>query len=315
MISFGPVPSRRLGKSLGINNIIHPKSCSYSCIYCQVGKTVKKTCTREIFYKPQVIYEKVVKHLKTLSKDNQPDYLTFVANGEPTLDQNLGKAIIELKRTGLPVAVISNASLLINESVREDLSLSDWVSLKMDAGDIITWYLINRPATGLDFDNIIASVKLFAGEYKGKLCTETMVVRGINDTVDNFSALAGIIKPINPVTAYLSIPIRPPVEKFVRPPDAEKLNLAWQIFSGMHINTEFLTGFEGIGAGYTGNIYEDILNITAVHPLREDSLLELLRNDGAGYAVVNSLLSQHLIKSVIYEGEKYFMRDYHSFSS
>jgi wyosine [tRNA(Phe)-imidazoG37] synthetase (radical SAM superfamily) len=312
MIAFGPVPSRRLGKSLGINNIISPKTCSYNCIYCQAGKTIGKSCRRENFYKPEVIYEKVVKHLGKLATDNYPDYLTFVSNGEPTLDQNLGKAINLLKKTGIPVAVISNASLLFYESVREDLYMADWVSLKMDAGDIITWYLINRPVAGLDFENILTSAKLFRRQYKGRLCTESMIVNSINDSTESISELAEAVKEINPDKAYLAVPIRPPAEKFVKPPDAEKLNLAWHTFNEMQIKTEFLTGFEGTDAGYTGNIYEDILNITAVHPLRQDTLLKLLQNDTAGYSVVNSLVSQHLIKSVTYRGHKYFIRDYHS---
>ncbi len=310
MISFGPVPSRRLGKSLGINNIISPKTCCYNCIYCQVGKTIKKSCLRESFYKPDVIYEKVVKHLDQLGRENYPDYLTFVSNGEPTLDQNLGKAIKLLKKTGVPIAVISNASLLFYESVREDLYLSDWVSLKMDAGDIITWYLINRPVDGLDFEETMENISLFKDEYIGILCTETMIINGINDSIENIALLAERISAIKPERAYLAIPTRPPVEKFVKPPDPEKLNLAWQIFNKMHINVEFLTQFEGTDAGYTGNFYKDILNITAVHPLREDSLLKLLENDNAGYSVVNSLISQHLIKSVTYRGNKYFIRDF-----
>lgn len=312
MISFGPVPSRRLGKSLGINNIISPKVCSYSCIYCQVGKTIRKSCKRESFYKPQVIYEKVVKHLGQLSSDNYPDYLTFVSNGEPTLDQSLGKAVKLLKKTGIPVAVISNSSLLFYESVRDDLYMADWVSLKMDAGDIITWYLINRPDGELDFEDTVKNINLFKDEYTGKLCTETMIVSGINDSTENLSKLAGLIKNIKPYIAYLSIPTRPPAEKFVKSPDPEKLTLAWQIFNKMHINAEFLTQFEVTDAGYTGNIYEDILNITSVHPLREDSLLKLMQNDSAGYSVVNSLISQHLIKSMVYEGNKYFIRDFHT---
>jgi wyosine [tRNA(Phe)-imidazoG37] synthetase (radical SAM superfamily) len=312
MISFGPVPSRRLGKSLGINNLINPKTCSYSCIYCQAGKTIKKSCKRGSFYKPEIIYEKVVQHIEKLSNDNYPDYLTFVSNGEPTLDKNLGKAIMLLKKTGIPVAVISNASLLFHESVRDDLYLADWVSLKIDTGNVIDWYLINRPVTGLDFDETLKNIDLFKNKYKGKLCTETMIVKGINDTEDNISALAGIIKIIKPLKAYLSIPTRPPVEKFVKSPDPEKLNMAWQTFNKMQINAEFLTQYEGSDTGFTGNIYEDILNITAVHPLREDSLLKLLRNDGAGSDVVDSLIGQRLIKSVVYEGNKYYLRDYHT---
>jgi wyosine [tRNA(Phe)-imidazoG37] synthetase (radical SAM superfamily) len=311
MISFGPVPSRRLGKSLGINNIIYPKTCSYGCIYCQAGDTLKKTCRRERFYEPNDIYDRTCKHLETLKSSNYPDFLTFVSNGEPTLDVNLGKAIRLLKKTGIRVAVITNASLLPDEQVREDLCLADWVSLKLDAGDIITWYLINRPVAGLDFENILSGMKLFSKGFQGTLCTETMIVRGINDSVENFSAIAEIIRFIEPAVAYLSIPTRPPFEKFVKSPEPERLNEAWQIFNKNQINTEFLTGYEGSDTGFTGNIYEDILNITAVHPLREDSLLKLLENDNADFNIVNSLMNQHLIKSVLFEGEKYFIRDYH----
>src|SRR4030042_5271969 len=127
MISFGPVPSRRLGKSLGINNIVSPKVCSYGCIYCQAGQTIKKSTKRDVFYQPEIIYKNVEKHIKLLNPDNYPDYLTIVSNGEPTLDKNLGKIIKVLKKIGIPVAVITNASLMTYDSVKDDLHLADWV--------------------------------------------------------------------------------------------------------------------------------------------------------------------------------------------
>jgi len=312
MISFGPVPSRRLGKSLGINNIISPKTCSYDCVYCQVGKTRVKCISRSLFYEPSVILDEVKKHLKRLKRDDYPDYLTFVSNGEPTLDRNLGKSIKLLKNTGLPVAVISNASMLFDESVRDDLFIADWVSLKMDASDDNTWKKLNRPFHKLNFEKHIENVFLFASEYKGILNTETMVVRGLNDTVKNFSGVAEIISRINPAKAYLSIPTRPPSDKTVMQPVTRKLTMAWQIFDSMKIPTELLTGFEGTDTGYTGNIYEDILNITAVHPLREDSLAELLKKDKSDYQIVESLIKQKLIKSAIYKGKKFFVREYFS---
>ncbi|HAX94167.1 MAG TPA: hypothetical protein DCY25_09545 [Bacteroidales bacterium] len=182
MITFGPVPSRRLGKSLGINNITHPKTCTYGCVYCQVGRTVKRSSAREDFYSPELIHENVVRHLEKLKSDDYPDYLTFVSNGEPTLDKNLGEAIRLLKKTGIPVAVISNASLIDNESVRDDLNEADWVSVKMDACDDKTWRRINRPVEGLNLDSVFEGISLFAGGYRGKLCTESMIVKGINDT-------------------------------------------------------------------------------------------------------------------------------------
>lgn len=311
MISFGPVPSRRLGKSLGINNIISPKVCSYGCIYCQAGETTRKSIKRETFFKPEIVFEKVEQHIKKLSKENYPDYLTFVSNGEPTLDINLGRAIELLKSLEIPIAVISNASLLFNKQVRDDLNMADWVSLKMDAGDNDTWHKINRPAQGLNFEKIIESINLFADEFNGILCTETMLINVINDTVDNITSVSELVKRINPAKAYLAIPIRPPSEETVNPPDSEKLNMAWQIFNNNHINTEFLTGFEGTDTGFTGNIYEDILNITAVHPLRQDSLIRLLRNDKADIKVVKSLIKQRLIRSTTYNGNKYYLREYH----
>ena len=311
MISFGPVPSRRLGKSLGINNIVSPKVCSYGCIYCQVGNTMKKSIKRETFFNPENILKKIEQHIQKLNKDNLPDYLTFVSNGEPTLDINLGKSIKLLKKIGIPIAVITNASLIDNKSVREDLNLADWVSLKMDAGDKDTWQKVNQPSPDLDFENILNGIGIFSKEFSGILCTETMLVEGINDSVENVSSISDFIMKLNPLKAYLSIPIRPPAHKSVKPPDAEIVTRAWQIFINKHINTELLTGFEGTDAGYTGNIYEDILNITAVHPLREDSLMELLQNNNADFQTVDSLIKQRLIKKVLYNDNKYYLREYH----
>jgi len=311
MICFGPVPSRRLGKSLGVNNIIAPKTCSYNCVYCQVGPTIKKSIKRDIHFKPEVILDNIKHHLSLLDKNNYPEYVTLVSNGEPTLDINLGKTISLLKLTGFPVAVITNASLLTDDSVREDLCLADWVSLKIDAATKDIWKTINRPHNKLSFDRYIESIFLFAQDYKGRLHTESMIIQGINDTDEHIPLLAESVKRINPQIAYLSIPVRPPSEKWVKPPDTKRLNMIWQTFTQKNIITELLTGFEGSDTGFTGNIYEDILNITAVHPLREDSLLSLLENDNADFHVVESLLKQKLIKSTIYKGKKYFIREYH----
>lgn len=311
MISFGPVPSRRLGKSLGINNIISPKTCSYNCVYCQVGRTRVTSIRRQSFYEPEVVYEKVMQHIEKLQKSNFPDYLTFVSNGEPTLDINLGYSIKLLKKAGIPIAVISNASMLFEEHVRNDLQLADWVSLKVDAADNRTWQKINRPSPELSFKNHIENIMRFAGDYKGKLTTETMIASKMNDSLSNISGVARIVSRINPSRAYLSIPIRPPADKTVIPPEPEKLNRAWHIFNDHKINTELLTGFEGTETGYTGNIYNDILNITAVHPLREDSLNELLKKDNADYRVVDSLIKQKLIKPVTWKEKKYYLRQYH----
>lgn len=311
MISFGPVQSRRLGKSLGVNNIIAPKTCSYGCVYCQVGRTIKKSISRETFFDPMTIFRNVEQHLKILPPESFPDFLTIVSNGEPTLDINLGKTISLLKRTNIPVAVITNSSLLFCDSVKEDLYPADWISLKVDAASDEIWKKINRPDEKLDFEKHLKNIFLFADQYQGSLHTETMMVDGLNDSPGHIAKLGQIIKKIHPDKAYLSVPLRPPAEKWVKPPDTEKLNLAWQVFNGMDIAAELLTDFEGQETGSTGNIYEDILNITAVHPLREETLQRLLEKDNADYRVVESLIRQKLIRSSVYKGNRFYLREYH----
>lgn len=310
MISFGPVPSRRLGKSLGINNIIRPKVCSYSCVYCQVGQTWNPTLARQLFFTPEQIFGEVKSHLDKLSPGDRPDYLTFVSNGEPTLDINMGRSIDMLRKLDVPIAVITNSSMLSDPAVRSELSMADWVSLKVDAADAKTWQEVNRPAEGLAFDALLEGVMIFAGEYRGKLRTETLLCKGMNDGKENLKGVASIITAMKAGKAYISVPIRPPAEKGVMAPGVDTVNMAWQIFREAGIDTELLTGFEGVDTGFTGNIYEDILNITAVHPLREDSLRELLAKNGADFSVVESLLSQRLIKRMFYEGHKFYLRDF-----
>lgn len=136
---FGPVPSRRLGQSMGINNI-PAKNCSYSCVYCQLGKTKNPTITRKAFYKPEKLIRQVKRKVNNATSRNEHiDYLTFVSDGEPTLDVNLGKELSLLKQIGIPRAIITNASLLWQEKVRQDLLETDFISIKIDAVNEEFW--------------------------------------------------------------------------------------------------------------------------------------------------------------------------------
>ncbi|MCF8360693.1 MAG: radical SAM protein [Prolixibacteraceae bacterium] len=311
MIAFGPVPSRRLGLSLGINNIVSRKICSYSCVYCQIGRTKKPTNKREIFYEPAYLLESVRNHIEKLKREHIPDYLTFVANGEPTLDINLGEEIRSLKKEfHIPVAIISNSSLIYMEEVRKDLMHADWVSLKVDSVEPGTWQKINRPHPDLQIDKILDGIQKFAAEYNGRLHTETMLVEGLNDHKSSIEATADFIAKLNVETAYLSIPTRPPAEKGLKAISAENITKTWQYFWEKGIDTETLTGFEGTNTGFTGNAHDDILNITAVHPLRDDTLAELLEKEHAGMEVIESLISQRSIKKSHFNGHDYYVRNY-----
>jgi len=176
MLAFGPVPSRRLGRSLGINNI-PPKTCSYSCIYCQLGRTTQHIIKRKSFYKPAEIFREVKRKVnKAISRNEKIDYLTFVPDGEPTLDVNLGREISLLRQIGIPVAVLTNSSLIWREDVKEDLLKANLVSLKIDAATEALWRKINRPCKGLSLDRILDGIADFAEAFKGTLITETMLI-------------------------------------------------------------------------------------------------------------------------------------------
>lgn len=311
MISFGPVPSRRLGKSLGINNIPSRKVCSYSCIYCQVGLTKKYCIARETFYEPRVVFSEVENHLGKLDENSKPDYLTFVANGEPTLDLNLGESIQKLKAFDIPIAVITNASLLKNQQVRDVLCLADWVSVKVDANNQTIWKAINKPLVNLSFEEHLEGIRCFSSQYKGLLVTETMLVQGVNDSVEQLTQTADFIAQINPSVAYISIPTRPPALSSVNPPDELVVNQAFQIFTDRGLMVELLLGFEGTNMGHTGNAIEDIINICTVHPIREDSIMELLEKNNADINTLNLLVQNKYVEKVKYKSDTFYIRKFH----
>ena len=308
MLTFGPVPSRRLGRSLGINNI-PPKACSYSCVYCQVGATRATEIVPRKFYTPDQIYQAVEKHLiQTREKGDRVDYLTFVPDGEPTLDSRLSESIERLRPLGIPVAIISNASLIWREEVRESLMKADWVSLKVDAIDETLWRRINRPHPSLDHQVILDGMSTFADDFRGTLATESMIVKGLNDNDQTANDLAGFLGKLGPDIAYLSVPTRPPAEKSVHAPDEVTLNRVYQIISRKVKNLELLTGYEGNAFASTGDVTEDLLSITSVHPMREEAVRKLLDKTGTHWHVVEQLIADEQLKLTEYEGQKFYVR-------
>ena len=311
MIAFGPVPSRRLGRSLGINNI-PPKVCTYSCVYCQLGRTIKMQVKRRAFYEPEKVLRDVQDKIeKARDAGEAIDYLTFVPDGEPTLDINLGREIELLRPLGIKIAVITNGSLIGREDVREDLLRADWVSLKTDSTQREIWRKIDRPHGTLRLDSILDGALEFASEFKGELMTETMLVEGVNDDDDHIREVAGFLARLRPAIAYLAIPTRPPAEEWVRPPGEEVINRAYQIFSEKVDRVEYLIGYEGNAFAFTGDVEEDLLSITSVHPMREDAVSEFLARAGADWPVVRKLIKQGRLIETGYEGRKFYVRKIH----
>lgn len=307
---FGPVPSRRLGRSLGINNIPH-KICTYSCVYCQIGKAIKMQDVRQEFYKPDELVDEAKKILCNIHTHLEyPNYLTIVPDGEPTLDIHLGELIDKLKITNIPVAVITNASLINIPKVQSDLSKADYVSLKIDTLNFETFHKVNKPFKGLNLNKITDGITLFAKKFSGKLVTETMLLKGMNDSYNEIEEVASFLEIIRPDIAYIAIPTRPPAFSYAKAVDEEKINEAYFILKKRLPVVELLTGYEGNAFSSTGNVQDDILSITSVHPMREDAVKQLLQKSGEQMDVIDKLIDLKLITRINYQGKDYYLRNF-----
>jgi len=309
MTIFGPIPSRRLGASLGVKNILY-KICSYNCVYCQVGRTLHMQVKRTLYSNPSEVFEEVKKKVERIRETQQNvDYISIVPDGEPTLDSSLGELIVRLKELGLPIAVITNSSLTWDKSVQEDLKKADWVSVKIDAISPNTWKQINRPPASLSLDEILQGMQEFAASYTGTLCTETMLVTELYDNPDELTAIANFVKSrISPYKAYIGVPTRPPAEPWVSRPEPESITAAYAIFTKEGLNAETLTGYESSGFVVTDKPVEEILELTAVHPMRSDAVKDVLNRFGVGEEVLQQLVEEGRIRKVHYEGWDYYIR-------
>jgi len=308
MITFGPVPSRRLGRSLGVNNI-PPKTCTYACAYCQLGRTIKMQVKRQAFYAPELIIQSVAEKVRDVLKcGDRIDYLTLVPDGEPTLDANLGCVIDGLRPLGIKIAVISNGSLIWREDVRQDLSRADWVSLKVDSTRAEIWHCVDRPHGWLHLPDVLDGVRSFAADYAGELVTETMLCGGVNDEPAQLEEVAAFLAEVSPVRSYITAPVRPPAEAWVHLPTEAALNQAYQILASRVRHVELLAGYEGNEFACTGDAARDILSITSVHPMREDAVTQLLERSSADWAVVRDLLGTGQLVESAYEGHRFYVR-------
>lgn len=259
---FGPIPSRRMGNSLGISPI-SKRSCSYSCVYCQLGRTRNMMSEPKSFFKvSDIIYE----FKMYLEEKVDFDVVTVVGEGEPTLCTDLGEIIDGLKKcTDKPVAVITNGSLLNNLSVRKALMRADIVLPSLDAGCESTLKEINRPNGKINFKESIEGLIAFSKEYKGQLWMETMLVKGINDNEEELKRIKNILSKVRYDRLYINTPVRPPAEAFVEEPSSETVNMAVEILGGTSI-AQLSSG------GFFSDIEDDfeaIKSIVSRHPMNK----------------------------------------------
>jgi wyosine [tRNA(Phe)-imidazoG37] synthetase (radical SAM superfamily) len=264
---------------------------------------------RHFFYAPEDIFRDVQSRVARAKEAvERVDYLAFVPDGEPTLDVNLGKEIMLLKTLEVPVGVITNSSLLWRDDVRKELGMADWVSLKIDTVQETIWRKINRPHKAIGLSLMLDGVLAFAKTFAGKLETETMLVRGINDSDDCMKEVADFLHRLQPDQAYLSIPTRPPAERWRCGPDEVTLNRAYQILADKVKRVEYLIGYEGVDFALMGNIEKELLSITAVHPLREEAVSSLLVRAGSTWEVVDRLVAQGALAKTEHDGHLFYLR-------
>jgi len=261
------------------------------------------------FYKAAEVAQDVKQKVEQVKEKGESiDYLTFVPDGEPTLDINLGKEIEFLKPLDIKIAIITNTSLIWRKDVREDLRKADWVSLKVDAVSEEIWHRVNKAHKSLKLKTILEGILHFASNFKGKITTETMLIQGINDGCEEIERIADFLRKLKPDKAYLAIPTRPPAQKKIKAASESAITRAYQIFGQKLTNVEYLIGYEGNAFVSTGEVEDDLLSITSVHPMREEAVIEFLKKTNANWNVVERLVEEDKLTETEYEGKKFYMR-------
>jgi wyosine [tRNA(Phe)-imidazoG37] synthetase (radical SAM superfamily) len=270
--AYGPVPSRRLGVSLGVD-LIPKKICTYDCIYCQIGRTTQQTTERKEYVPASSILQDVREALKEWG--DTVDYIAISGSGEPTLNQAIGKVIEGIKElTPCPVAVITNSSLIHQAEVRKALLLADVVMPSLDAATTPVFHTINRPHPSLEITQIIKGLADFRKEYKGKIWLEVLLCRGVNDGGEEIEALRKAIGAIQPDKVQLNTVVRPAMEDYAV---ALSLDSMEQIRVSLGGNAEIIADFAGHGRTIPGeHVEEEIIHLIQRRPVTPDDLARIL---------------------------------------
>lgn len=225
---FGPVPSRRFGRSLGVD-LTPYKTCTYNCIFCQLGSTTDLTTTRHELVPMDEVLAEISNWLHT---NGQADYITLSGSGEPTLNSRFGE-IFDLvrKESTIPTLLLTNGSLLFHPEVRAMASKADVVKISLSAWDDQSFQKINRPDTEISFANLIHGESSFRQEFKGHLFMEVFILQGINDSVKEVKKIASVAQDIRPEKIQLNTAIRPPTETWAQPVDQEILQYLASYFN------------------------------------------------------------------------------------
>lgn len=268
---FGPVPSRRLGRSLGVD-LVPYKTCSYDCIYCQLGRTTRKTVQRKEWAPVSAVLDELRRKL-----DRGPDYITLSGSGEPTLHSGLGEIIAGIRAMcAIPVAVLTNGSLLWLPAVRRELARANVVMPSLDAGDELMFQSVNRPHRSITFDKILSGLEAFRREFDGQYWLEVMLLAGHTAPRAHAEMIAEHVRRIRPDRIQLNTAVRPPTEDYAAPVQPGRLEELARLFT-----PKATVIAEYRGRRTTGHALEadqrDILALLRRRPCTEKDLISSLR--------------------------------------
>lgn len=269
---YGPVPSRRLGLSLGID-VLPRKACSYDCIYCQLGRTTNNTVKRDVYLPIEPILREIEAFLDSMK--SPVDYVTFSGSGEPTLHSQIGSIIREIKkRTSTPVAVITNGSLLFRDDVQGDLGEADLVIPSLDAVSKTVYETINRPEDSLEIGRVIEGIAEFREQFRGQVWIEILYCRGVNDDLSEIARMREVIEEINPDRIQLNTVYRPPVEDFAHPLTDQRLAEIKEIFG---TKASIITPYRGNKSmGGEAEVESHIIDALKRRPLTAEDMADIL---------------------------------------
>jgi wyosine [tRNA(Phe)-imidazoG37] synthetase (radical SAM superfamily) len=261
---FGPVPSRRLGRSLGVD-LVPMKTCPYDCVYCQLGRTTASTVERRLWVPVAEVLEQVRAKL-----DSRPDHVTLSGSGEPTLHSGIGEVIAGIHAaTDVPVAVLTNGSLLWLPEVRRDILAADVVLPTLVAADAETFGRVNRPHGGVEFERMLDGLSEFRREFRGRYWLEVMLIGGMTASPDQARRIAQAALRIGPDRIQLNTVTRPPADPSARPATREELEAVLPLFGD---KAEIIADWRGASASGARARKEEVLGLVRRHPCTADDV-------------------------------------------
>jgi len=289
---YGPVPSRRLGRSLGVD-IVPEKVCTLNCIYCQLGRTTQKTIERREYAPVETIIAEIK---EILSRSVEADYITIAGSGEPTLNSKLGEIIEKIKNiSNIPVAVVTNGTLLYRADVRDECARADVVMPSLDAGDESTFEKINRPYPDISIEKLISGLCTFRDEYSGQIWLEVFLIKGINDNDEQIRKISTIIKRIRPDKVQLNTAVRPTIEKNLAKMSFQELeNIAARLGQNCEVIADIPSGDEirDKASGVSTQYFEDQKHI--------ETLFSMLKRRPCSLNDICSSMNLHQNQSLKY---------------